>query len=754
MFSENEKISLRQLTRLLVFDLFSISGLIIPRIATATAGKDGLIAIILAILYALIYAWILLSLSKAAGGNYLDYCKSSLGSILTLVIGLLYMAKLAVCCVFAARLFGEVINETLLEDTDPRIIILTLLVVSAYAASKGFEVRARIAEVLYFAVIVPIFIFLILGLNKIQFSNLMPLFTEKLGHIFLSGYNVFLTFSVLEVLLFCVPLIKIKKEDIKKGKRVLHYVSRAVIIVGILDILLFIVTLGILGNVETKQKLWSMVNMIQVIKLPGGFIQRQDAIVLGIWMLSIFSIISAFFYYMSYIGRFIFRITYQNYLLVPFILILFGASVIPIETEQFFYYFEFYMKYIGMPQSILIPVIIVLIGKVRKIKSVKPIKPVIKTLLLLTTLTSVITLTACSDMTEIEDRNFIQAMGIDIKGDELTVYYVLPDLKALTQQGSENPEKLILELKGFDCWQIEDLYDLQYNKRLDFSHLKAIIIGRELAKNPKQLAQFLTYIEDKYEIGRSTLIFTSDTTAKEVISLNKELEGGIGDYLDRLYRINLKSSGKKVVTVGDLVFAMNEENPVVSMPVLKPRKQTLETVGLGMFYHNQLAYEVNKEESDYIDIANAHGKNVKIFLTENPSEDLKEGKSEAASEYVVKINNVTRTLQFTSVNNKPILAVKLEGIGIIEKGLMEKGLVSNQAKAAVVEAIKQRCNQIIKARITANLDKITKGAGIDFMNLYRMTSYDNRKLWLSYANKEDQFLKDLNYNVEVDFKMQ
>jgi spore germination protein (amino acid permease)/Ger(x)C family germination protein len=751
MFSENEKISLRQLTRLLVFDLFSVSGLIIPRIATAAAGKDGLIAIILAILYALIYAWILLSLSKAAGGNYLDYCKSSLGSILTFFIGFLYIAKLAVCCVFAARLFGEVINETLLEDTDPRIIILTLLVVSAYAASKGFEVRARIAEVLYFAVIVPIFIFLILGLNKIQFSNLMPLFTEKPGHIFLSGYNVFLTFSVLEVLLFCVPLIKIKKEDIKKGKRVLHFVSRAVIIVGILDILLFIVTIGILGQGETKRKLWSMVNMIQVIKLPGGFIQRQDAIVLGIWMLSIFSIISAFFYYMSYIGRFIFRITYQNYLLVPFILILFGASVIPIETEQFFYYFEFYMKYIGMPQSLIIPVIVVLIGKVRRIKSVKQ---VLKTLLLLTTLTSVITLTACSDMTEIEDRNFIQAMGIDLKGNELSVYYVLPDLKALTQQGSENPEKLILELKGFDYWQIEDLYDLQYNKRLDFSHLKAIIIGKELAKNQTQLAQFLTYVEDKYEIGRSTLIFTSDTTAKEVISLNKELEGGIGDYLDRLYRINLKSSGKKVVTVGDLIFAMNEETPVVGTPVLKPRKQTLDTVGLGMFIHNQLAYEVNKEEADYIDIANAHGKNVMIFLTENTSEDLKEGKSEAASQYVVKINNVTRTLQFSSVNTKPILAIKLEGIGIIEKGLMEKGLVSNQAKAAVVEVIEERCNQLVKARITANLDRITKGAGIDFMNLYRMTSYDNRKLWLSYAGKEDQFLKDLTYTVEVDLKMQ
>ncbi|QHQ62396.1 GerAB/ArcD/ProY family transporter [Anaerocolumna sedimenticola] len=544
MFSDNEKISLRQLKRLLVFDLFSVSGIIVPRIATASSGKDGIIAILLAILFAIFYAWILLSLSKCTGGNYLDYSKRSVGSLLTFIIGILYIIKLSVCCIFAARLFGEVINETLLEDTDPKVIILLLLIVSAYAASKGFEVRARIAEILYFIVIVPIFIFLILGLNKIKFSNLMPLFTEGTVDILWGGYSVFLTFSILELIMFTGPMIKFKKSDIGHPGRLMHFITHAIVVVGVLDVLLFVVTLGILGRGETGQKLWSMVNMIQVIKLPGGFIQRQDAIILGFWMLSIFTIISAFFYYISFITKFIFHIPKQNYLLIPFIILLFFASVIPIETEQFFYYFEYYMKFIGMPQSILLPVFIVFIGKVRKIKNSKPI---IKTLLFITTLLSVTSFTGCSDMTEIEDRNFIQAMGIDLNDSgELTVYYVLPDLKALTEQGSENPEKLILQLNGFDFWEIEELYNLEYNKRLDFSHLKAIIIGKELAKDQIKLTQFLTYVENKYELGRNTLMFTSDSTAKDIVSLNKELEGGIGDFLDRLYRINLKNNGKKL----------------------------------------------------------------------------------------------------------------------------------------------------------------------------------------------------------------
>lgn len=754
MFSENDKISLRQLKRILVFDLFSVSVLITPRIATASAGKDGLITIILAVLYALFYAWVLLSLAKCTRGNYLDYSQKSLGSIITFIIGLLYIIKFSACCVFTARLFGEIINETLLEDTDPRIIILILLIVSAYSASKGFEVRARITEILYFIVIVPIFILLILGLSKIQLSNLTPLFTESVRDIFEGGYNVFLTFSILEVLLFCAPMIKLKRSDIKKGHRLLEYVSKAIILMGILEILLFIVTLGILGKGETGQKLWSMVNVIQIIKFPGGFIQRQDAIILGIWMLSIFSILSAFFYYISFVGKFIFHLSDQNYLLVPLILLLFGASVIPMETEQFFSYFENYMKFIGMPQSVVIPTIVVFVGKVRKINTTKPVKPYVKTLLMLIAFCTVVSLTGCSDMTEIEDRNFVQTMGIDLNGDELTVYYVLPDLKALTEQGSEDPEKLIIELKGYDFYEIEESYKLQYNKRLDFSHLKAIILGKNLAENRTQMAQFLTYVENKYELGRSTLIFASENTARKIIALNKELQGGIGEYLDRLYRINLKNAGKKVVTIGELVFAMNEENPVTRVPVIKANEKTLKTVGLGFFYHNVLSYEVSEEEAAYAEIANGYGKNIMIFLTENQDNDLRTVKSETYTEYVVKINNITRTLKFNKTNSKPEVRISLEGIGIIEKGFKDKGLTSNSANATVIEEIERRCNQILKVKITENIESISKEAGIDFMNLYRMTSYRNRRLWLEYANNQEQFLKDLTYEIDVDLKIQ
>ncbi|QHQ62395.1 hypothetical protein Ana3638_17720 [Anaerocolumna sedimenticola] len=199
---------------------------------------------------------------------------------------------------------------------------------------------------------------------------------------------------------------------------------------------------------------------------------------------------------------------------------------------------------------------------------------------------------------------------------------------------------------------------------------------------------------------------------------------------------------------------MNEQNPVIGVPLLKAKKKTMETIGLVMYYHNRLVYEVNKEEADFIDIANGYGKNNLIFLTENPEEDLKETNSEAVSKYVVKINNITRTLEFSNINNTPQLTIKIEGIGMIEKGFKDTGQTSNKVNANVIEDIENRCNIIIKTKIAKNLEEIMKGAYVDFMNLYRMTSYKNRKLWLTYTNREDQFIQDLQYTIEVDLKMQ
>lgn len=740
MFSNNDKISLRQFTRLLVFDLFSVSGLIIPNIAAASSGRDGLLSICLGTLYAFIYGYLILYLCKQTNGRYLSYCDDNFGRFVTFFVGIPYIVKLFLCLVFAARLFGQIINQTLLEDTDNRIIILFLLMVSAYSASKGMEVRARITEVIYFIVIVPIFIFLLLGIRKVDPANITPLFTGRLSDIGLGSYQVLLTYSALEMMLFAAPMIHYKAADLKKGKKLYSYAVKAIIITGILNILMYIVTMGLLGRMETSNKLWSSINIFQMVKLPGGFLQRQDAFILSIWLLGIFTLTGALFYYLATVTGHVMKLSNRNYLLVPLILLVFGASVIPMETDQFFYYFEKYMMYIGLPQSLIIPILVAGTGKLKKLINKKA---VINTVFALVIAGGAITLTGCSDMTEIEDRNFIQAVGVDTKDEKIEVYYILPDLKALTEQGAEDPKKLVLSFQNKDFSEVEEDYGLENNKRLDFSQLKVVILGDGIARSKEKMDAFLTYVQNKYEIGRSTLLFLSESTAKDLIDLNGDIEGGIGDYLSQLSRVNLRNNGIEEVDVGDLILARNEGDMSVIIPTLRAEEKKVRVSGLGIYSDGTVSFHATREESDFLYYACGFGKNKVLYL---PEED-----ENAPPKYVIKINRITRTMEFENQGEKPVLQMIVEGSASVQKGADR---TNDKDASETIEKIEEECNSYVKKNIEKTLKAISLEKGIDYMNLYRMTAYKNRGLWLSYKDRRQDFLRNLTVNLTVSFHIQ
>ena len=86
-------------------------------------------------------------------------------------------------------------------------------------------------------------------------------------------------------------------------------------------------------------------------------------------------------------------------------------------------------------------------------------------------------------MTEIEDRNFIQSIGVDYKDGQISLSLASPDLASYTEQGSSDDdakEKLLTVITANDFFQIEEKYLNEGNKRIDFSHLEVIVFGRDL----------------------------------------------------------------------------------------------------------------------------------------------------------------------------------------------------------------------------------------------------------------------------------
>jgi len=358
----NCKISDRQLKKMLLFDLISISILIIPCIAARGAGKDGLLAIIAAGAAAVCYGLMMLCFCKQIKIDYISYSQNTLGKFFFFLFGLFYLVKFFCSAVFVLSLFTSVIHETLLANTDNRVILFWLLLVSVYYASKMMEVRARIAELLYYPVLIPLLLLFLLGFFKISPANLLPLAITGTTPVLKTGYAVLLTFSAAELILFATPSVSGADENNKFRRKVIQ----AIILASVFNLVVFVVVTGLLGVSGASSRLWSTISVMQMIEIPGGFVHRQDALMLSLWLSSIFTITSTLFYYLCHVTKSMTGITKQRYIMGAYAAVLFLIAMRPLNLEALAYYFGKYIAFIGFPQSILLPLLVILVGRFRK----------------------------------------------------------------------------------------------------------------------------------------------------------------------------------------------------------------------------------------------------------------------------------------------------------------------------------------------------------------------------------------------------
>ena len=88
MFSENQKISERQIFRLLTFDLLGLSTLLIPSVLAQTAGRDGVFAIVLGTLFGGLFLKVLSCVMEDMGGN--DFAGGITGMV---IIGMVFTLR-------------------------------------------------------------------------------------------------------------------------------------------------------------------------------------------------------------------------------------------------------------------------------------------------------------------------------------------------------------------------------------------------------------------------------------------------------------------------------------------------------------------------------------------------------------------------------------------------------------------------------------------------------------------------------------
>ncbi|MFI3231185.1 MAG: endospore germination permease [bacterium] len=365
MFSNNNSISIRQLKLLLILDIFGMGITTLPRKVVEIGGQDGWFLIIIGLLFSLVSLYFINQVAMFfPQDNFFEYTSKLIGKPLAFLITVGFIFKIIINTGLELRIFSEILKEIMLFNTPSWLICLSMLLLGSYMASKGIEARGRMAEILIWIVFIPLAFVFLICLFDVDFSNLKPVLSSEnlsLSTLLSGGMYSLFYFSGIQYIFFIYPYINTTSNTnyIKKAT------FSAVIFIGLIISLICLLTIARFGKQDINHQMWSVLEIMDAINLPGSFIERQEAFIITFWIISIFMIVNAGVFFSSLLIKDVFKKhSHTTYILLCIPLIFFIA-LIPYNIASVYklinlFYFSFELFYL-----IFMPVILYLICKAR-----------------------------------------------------------------------------------------------------------------------------------------------------------------------------------------------------------------------------------------------------------------------------------------------------------------------------------------------------------------------------------------------------
>lgn len=360
MFSENDQISIRQVFRLFAFDFIGGSTLVLPAVLSGLAGVDGLWSILLGGGIASLYLFYLGLVLRRIDTDFLTFLQQRLpvwpakGILVFLTIHCVLVAG------YAAYIFADVMKLGLVTGEKYSLILALILLAAAYAVCGGVESRARVYEVLFWLLFIPLFLMLLLAARDMEAVNLTPFFAAPASSVGKGGCLVFFCMTPLFLTLFFPAYVG----KGKRGKMVLAVFAALWFAVGVLAVF-YVILIGNFGASSLAFMGYPAVTLMSSIELRGSFLKRFDAFMIGIWFFTLFALVNVFLFYGKLFLQKAFSCQTRGKKAAAFvtILILVYVTAMLFQMVGSAAVFTDYMRYFAIPFLVILPAAVFVRGK-------------------------------------------------------------------------------------------------------------------------------------------------------------------------------------------------------------------------------------------------------------------------------------------------------------------------------------------------------------------------------------------------------
>ena len=507
MIATNKEISLRQLQLLIILSAMGTGIIILPAKLYNIAGRGGWMLVI-ALAVAAVLMGVLVAVGVRGSHGFLDHVGKPLTRPVAYICGVLLWGKLVFSAGLELRSFLDITHVVMLPKTPLWAVAVLMVLVCTYAAVKGMETRARVAEILVGLMVLP-FVFLVgLAFWDVDFKNIgFDLeFNEGVGRIFGLGF----IFTGLECLLLVPPFIR-------KGKSMTKHVAIALGFSAFLILVITFLTFAKFGA-HLGQEPWPVLRMMDMLNLPGSFIERQEVLIFSFWIITAFAIGNTFIFFggvlvkdickpkTKHIGVYVTAAAVLIVTLIPW------GDVYGLLNHLYIFGGSFFL--------IILPVLLIICKRDGGAK-----KSGLALALLLPLM-----LTACWDSVEIEDRGFVVAIGIDRAGEEYAISLSVPVLK------KDDEAHHVITAQGATIAETFAALDADIDKHLYYGQAKLLILGQDLLNHQQMTATAIRDLAHNNQIDMRINVLAASPSAHDVLEQEPVGESLPGLYIADIYR--------------------------------------------------------------------------------------------------------------------------------------------------------------------------------------------------------------------------
>jgi spore germination protein len=700
MFSENNQISGRQVFRLLTYDFLGMGTLLLPTMLADTAGRDGIFCILAGILSTFLYLKLLRYLLKGMKTSYPDFLKQKCGKVCGYVLWGGYFLYFILMASYTAYLFSTLMLNGLVENISFYLVLLLILLLAFYGMAGGIEGRARVYEMLFWFLMIPLFLMLFAACREVKPAYWSPVFVADGKEVLSGSYYVLFCYSMVSIVLFL-------KEYVADRRKCVGAAEKAVWFSGGVFAVLYLILIGLFGAEALAQMKFPAVTMMSRVQITGGFLKRTDAFMFSIWFFTLYAMLNSMVFYSGNLAERVIR-DCGGYLegkkrMLPYLILLllvYGVAVLFYRNQQILDSVTFLLWKIGTPFVVCVPVLLCLTGE-RKKHNKK-----VRVLVLVCFLFGCLFLQGCN-VAELEDKAFPVLLNIRDQDDFQNVW-------------------LNHEYAG--------------NKEVDYNHLKVVLIERSFLEKEAEVEDMLSMLEQEKEVPWNAYVMTTESCDR-LAQTEGELDVLLGNYLEELLENTSGIDQKAYPTLGMLYEERTNHLETLYIPFVDIEGEQSGAVEDDTEKPQITAYEVWKRgrAAGLVDTDTARA----AFFTQNFADDYT---LQLAPELYVKVDAASCRVKETEKIGAGGLTEQIVTVTVTGEGEILSGTVSASEKEQLLNT---RMEDYLNAIATHALDK-----EIDITNSYRNLGADNRTWYFKYQNTPAAYEKDIKiqYLVKINWK--